>query len=71
VGRSLNSAVESYNQSLSSFESRLLVSARKLKESGAAAFNKELIELVEVDKLARSIRAPELAESEENVADPL
>lgn len=67
VGRSLNSAVESYNQSLSSFESRLLVSARKLKESGAAAFNKELIELVQVDKLARSIHAPELAESEKEI----
>ncbi len=60
VGRSLNAAVESYNQSLASFESRLLVSARKLKESGAAAFNKELTELLEVDKRARSIRASEL-----------
>lgn len=65
VGRSLNSAVESYNQSLASFESRLLVSARKLKESGAAAFNKEISELIEVDKLARSSHAPELAEAEE------
>lgn len=66
VGRSLNAAVESYNQSLTSFESRLLVSARKLKESGAAAFNKELTELLEVDKLARSIRAPELEDSSAN-----
>ena len=60
VGRSLNSAVESYNQSISSFEARLLVSARKLKEAGAAAFGKDLPEILEVDKLARSVRAPEL-----------
>ncbi len=64
VGRSLNTAVESYNQSLSSFESRVLVSARKLKESGAAAFNKELVELVEVEKLARSFRSSELIEGD-------
>jgi DNA recombination protein RmuC len=60
VGRSLNTAVESYNQSLASFESRVLVSARKLKEAGAAAFNKELPELMEIEKLARSLRVPEL-----------
>ncbi|MBS0625201.1 MAG: DNA recombination protein RmuC [Verrucomicrobia bacterium] len=64
VGRSLNSAVETYNQSLASFESRVLVSARKLKESGAAAFNKELPEVMEIDKLARSFRVPELANEE-------
>lgn len=62
VGRSLNAAVDSYNQSLSSFESRVLVSARKLKEAGAAAFNKELGELVEVEKLARSFRGSEVIE---------
>jgi DNA recombination protein RmuC len=62
VGRSLNAAVDSYNQSLSSFESRVLVSARKLKEAGAAAFNKELVELVEVEKLARSFRGSEVVE---------
>ncbi|MDP1608694.1 MAG: DNA recombination protein RmuC [Chlamydiales bacterium] len=60
VGRSLNTAVEAYNQSLSSFESRVLVSARKLKETGAAAFHKELTELAEVEKLARSSRIESL-----------
>ena len=56
VGRSLSSAVDSYNQSLSSFETRVLVSARKLKESGAAAFGKEIGEPIEIDKLVRSAR---------------
>ncbi|MBI3508205.1 MAG: DNA recombination protein RmuC [Chlamydiia bacterium] len=34
TGKNLNSAVEAYNQSLASLESRVLVTARKLKESG-------------------------------------
>lgn len=53
VGKSLNGAVESYNQSLASFESRVLVSARKLKESGG--LSKELPEVVMVEKIAKSI----------------
>ena len=72
VGRSLNSAVEAYNQSLSSFESRVLVSARKLKEAGAAAFNKELVELIEIEKLAKSFRGADdiLVRKESATADP-
>lgn len=58
VGRSLNTAVEAYNQSIASLESRLLVSARKLKESGALL--KELPEAEGVDKMARSLKASEL-----------
>jgi len=53
VGRSLNSAVESYNQSISSLETRVLVSARKLKESGS--FVKEMPEVNMVEKIAREI----------------
>ena len=34
VGKSLNTAVESYNQAVASLESRVLVTARKLKETG-------------------------------------
>lgn len=53
VGRSLNTAVEAYNQSVASFESRVLVSARKLKESGSLV--KELPEMEIIDKVAREI----------------
>ncbi|OGN63384.1 MAG: hypothetical protein A3E80_00060 [Chlamydiae bacterium RIFCSPHIGHO2_12_FULL_49_9] len=54
VGKSLNAAVESYNQSLASFETRVLVSARKLKESGSIL--KELPEMQGIDKLAGSLK---------------
>lgn len=53
VGRSLGAAVEGYNQAVASLESRVLVSARKLKEHGAAPMNKELVEIDPVDKLIR------------------
>ncbi len=51
VGKSLNGAIDAYNQSVASLESRVLVSARKLKESGS--FSKELPEITGIDKIAR------------------
>lgn len=53
VGRSLSTAVESYNQAMASLESRVLVPARKLKEHGAAPLNKEIAIQEPVDKLVR------------------
>lgn len=53
VGKSLNSAVESYNQSIASLESRVLVSARKLKESGSLV--KELPQVDGIEKIAREL----------------
>lgn len=53
VGSSLNSAVDSYNKSVASLESRVLVSARKLKERGA--ITKELPEMKSLDKIAKSL----------------
>ncbi len=52
VGRNLNTAVDAYNQSVSSMESRVLVTARKLKESGS--ISSEMNEPILIDKLARS-----------------
>ncbi len=57
VGRNLNIAVESYNQSVASLETRVLVSARKLKESGSIM--KELPEMVGIDKIARELASKE------------
>ncbi len=49
VGRGLSSATEAYNQSIASMESRVLVTARKLKETGS--ISSELVELQPVEKL--------------------
>jgi len=53
VGRQLGSAVEAYNQSVASLESRVLVSAKKLKES--CGILKELPEPEQIEKLVRSL----------------
>lgn len=53
VGRNLNTATEAYNQSVSSMESRVLVTARKLKETGSIAA--EISEPVMIEKLAKLI----------------
>jgi DNA recombination protein RmuC len=53
VGRNLDSAVKCYNDTVASFESRVLVSARKFGELGATA--KEDVE--ELEPVERSVRA--------------
>lgn len=53
VGKSLNGAVEAFNQSGASLETRILVSARKLKEIGQ--IQKEVPEALQIDKIARSL----------------
>lgn len=56
VGKNLNTAVESYNQSVSSFETRVLVTARKLKETNSIA--KEIAEPEKIEKITRSLGTP-------------
>lgn len=51
VGRNLGAAVQSYNQSIVSLESRALVSARKLKE--CAGITKELPVIDQLEQLVR------------------
>ena len=53
LGRSINSAAHSYNKAMGSFESRVLVSARRLKELGAAGAEIELESPEFIDTIAR------------------
>ncbi|MGA7833937.1 MAG: DNA recombination protein RmuC [Acidimicrobiales bacterium] len=52
MGKALDTQVKEYNAMVSSFESRLIVSARNLQKLGGAAHAKELPELGYVDRLA-------------------
>lgn len=61
VGASIGRAVDSYNKAVGSMESRLLPSARKFKELGAAA-GEEIAGLEPLDGIPRSIAAPEKLE---------
>ena len=57
VGKQLGSAVESYNQSVASLESRVLVSAKKLKDYTGAL--KELPLPEQIDKLTKALSSKE------------
>lgn len=59
VGNSLEKALGAYNQAVASFEGRVLVTARKFKEMGAASGDD--IDIIEpIDTLPRQIQAPDL-----------
>jgi DNA recombination protein RmuC len=64
AGRSLDSAVRAYNDAAGSLESRVLVSARRFEELGAAAEGRELPPPIAVDTAARRLQAPELVSAE-------
>jgi len=49
LGKGLGTAMDSYNSAIASFESRVLVSARKFKELGATSQEAEIIELRAVE----------------------
>ena len=60
VGRSLDTAVRSYNEAVGSLETRVLPSARKFRDHGVSPAA-ELAELGGVERTTRPVTAPELA----------
>ena len=58
LGKSLGSATDSYNSAIASFETRVLVSARKFKELGATSQEAEIIELRAVEGGIRRLQPP-------------
>ncbi|HNZ38243.1 MAG TPA: DNA recombination protein RmuC, partial [Candidatus Latescibacteria bacterium] len=58
LGDRLKSAVDSYNKAIGSFETRVLVSARRFKELKAAAGN-EIKEIPQLDIVPRTVDIPD------------
>ncbi|MDA8124268.1 MAG: DNA recombination protein RmuC [Deltaproteobacteria bacterium] len=58
VGKNLDNAVKTYNEAMGSYESRVLVTARKFRELGAST-NGEIDTPLEIDRTARSLPPPE------------
>jgi DNA recombination protein RmuC len=63
VGKRLDSATEAYNQAVGSLESRVLPTARRFQELGAAG-GAEIEEIEPVDTRARQLAAPEAGDGE-------
>jgi DNA recombination protein RmuC len=59
VARGLSRSVEAYNRTVGSLESRVLVTARRLKDKGVTAPD-ELPDLESIDHTPRALGAPEL-----------
>jgi DNA recombination protein RmuC len=58
MGRGLDSAVEAYNKAIGSFESRVLVAARRFTEFGVAS-NREIPLLAPLERAPRTIQTKE------------
>ncbi|MBB4917954.1 DNA recombination protein RmuC [Streptosporangium saharense] len=69
MGRSLGRAVEAYNRTVGSLESRVLVSARKLNDLGLV--DGELDGPQSIENLPRALTSPELLGEEESSPSPI
>lgn len=66
LGKGLNTAINAYNSAVGSLESRVLVSARRFKELGAAAIGSDIGDIPQIDTSSRVLQAPELLELADN-----
>jgi DNA recombination protein RmuC len=67
LGTKLNGAVRAYNETIGSYEARVLPGARRFAEHGAAVAGRELPELEHVTLSARSVHVAELEPDEAEV----
>ena len=65
LGTRLNSAVRAYNETVGSYEARVIPAARRFADHGAVASERELPELEPVTVSARTVEVADLAEDED------
>jgi DNA recombination protein RmuC len=71
LGRRLNGAVAAYNETVGSYEARVIPGARRFAEHGAVAEGRELPALEQVSLSARSVNISELDAAHENPDDEI
>jgi DNA recombination protein RmuC len=69
VGKSLAKAVSAYNGAVGTLETRVLVTARRLKDKGVSA-GEELPDLETIDQTPRPLGAPQLTGLFDEAAEP-
>jgi DNA recombination protein RmuC len=67
LGTRLNSAVRAYNETVGSYEARVIPAARRFADHGAVSSGRELPELEQVTVNARTVEVVDLAEEEAQV----
>ena len=70
LGRAIGSATDSYNEAVASFESRVLVSARKFKELGATSQEAEIIELRPTEKVVKLVSSTDKPSAPPDAEEP-
>ncbi|HEV3416686.1 MAG TPA: DNA recombination protein RmuC [Pirellulales bacterium] len=68
LGRSLDGAVRAYNESVGTLETRVLASARKFRDLGAASGDKEIPDMLQLDHTTRKLQRVELLPPSESAA---
>jgi len=62
LGKNLNQAVDAYNRSVGSIESRVLVSARRMQDLSIGSSKEALPELPQINQVTKELSAPEFSE---------
>jgi DNA recombination protein RmuC len=60
LGKDINQAVRSYNDTVGSLERRVLPSARRFKDLEATSARDEILEIPQIEYISRDLQAPEL-----------
>jgi DNA recombination protein RmuC len=66
LGSRLNSTVKAYNETVGSYEHRVVPAARRFEEHGAASSGRELPEIEQVTTSARSVEPADALEADES-----